>query len=273
MKRNIDLYTSLLLIISLLMSCEVKNLKDIEQDIPVVVWESEEYRANVVLQPLEEKVDDVLVRLFGTKLDADLSVEIEVDPSTTAIEGVEFSIETTQLTIEKGMSHVKVPFVIDSERLEADVEKQVVLNIKTVGAGARNAKTQTTIKLNKILYDVSIWAGDYTFVGDGWTRSASVRATGTPYELVMNSFWGNGIDMLGMVDATDMNNLRFVVPAGTKLDNGWDSQGQWWLKNDLIATLDEDGMIMDFIQFDFVCDDGTEGSFPWCSETCQMVKN
>ncbi|MCU4177223.1 hypothetical protein [Carboxylicivirga sp. N1Y90] len=270
--KQLNIYIIPLLVLIFVWSCDTKDIEDIEQEVPVVVWEADIYRANIILEPYAEKIDPVNVRLFGKSIASDVKVSIEVDAATTAIEGTEFTIESKNLVVVAGSNFVEVPFVIDAQKLEADVEKKVVLNITTV-SGARNSKTTSTVVLNKINYDVSGWAGDYTFEGDGWTRDASVKATGTPYELVMNSFWGNGLDMAGTVDATDLNNLRFIVPAGTKLDNGWDDKGAWWLATDLIATMDEDGKVMDFIQFDYVCDDGTEGSFPWCSGNCTMTMN
>ncbi|MGQ1788166.1 hypothetical protein ACT29I_23735 [Saccharicrinis sp. GN24d3] len=264
----------IILTASFMWSCETDGLFDSEQESSVVMWDAETYKANVIISPLEEKIDVIRLRLFGKKAQQDIAVQIELDPSTTALTGVEFDIQSTDLVIKEGESFVEVPFSIDNEKLEADVEKKVVLNIKTVGTGARNSNGKTTISLNKILYDVSGWEGDYIFEADNgdWTRDASVSATGKPYELVIKNFWGNGLEMEGTVDASDLNNIKFIVPAGTKLDNGWDSKGAWWLKNDLIATLDDENFIMDIIQFDYVTDDGSEGSFPWCSAACKMIK-
>ena len=274
MMKNFKYIFSILFVLIAFAGCEVDDIADITQEEPVVVFENGTYNASIILTETTDNFPVIRLRLFGEKQERDISVAVSIDQAnTTAIIGEEFSLNSTSVTIPAGESYANVDYEIDRNKLEADVNKQVVLSLGNT-SGARGSQMISTINLKKTIIDLNPWAGAYTFEGDGWTRDSEVRlVAGENYKLTLYSFWGNGLEMTGDVDVTDPHNPKLVVPAGTLLDYGWDSRGKWYLENDLIANFDMANMTLVFTQFDYVCDDGSAGSFPWCSGVCNMKKN
>ncbi len=268
------IWTAIIVGLFFLTGCKTDEIEDLKQEMPVVLFENDNYSANVVITEADN-FPEVRLRLFGKKLDHDLTLTVTVDEANTdATIGTEFSLSETNVTIKAGESYAIIPYTIDRDELEADVNKKVKLTVSASGNGIRSTQIATVINLKKTIIDLNPWAGDYTFVGDGWERDSEIKlVAGENYKLLIYSFWGNGIDMEADVDVSDPYNPKVVVSAGTLLDYGWDAQGQWYLRNDLIGVFDKDKMEIVFTQFDYVCDDGTEGSFPWCIETCKLVKN
>uniref|UniRef100_UPI003217C8C9 DUF1735 domain-containing protein n=1 Tax=uncultured Draconibacterium sp. TaxID=1573823 RepID=UPI003217C8C9 len=274
MKKTKILYIAIILIAGFFTGCETDGIDDLEQQEPVVLFDSETYNANIVLTDVD-KIPEIRVRLMGQSLETDINVTVEIDEAnTTAVIGSEFVLEAASVTIKAGESYASVPFSIDRDALEADVNKTVALLIASVAAPARKAETGAELILKKTIIDVSAWLGDYTYVADGWERDMEIRAvSGENYKVILYNFWGNELDMEGTIDISDPYAPKIIVPAGAFLSWGWDEMGDWYLKNDLIGVMDNSKMEIVFTQFDFITDDGTAGSFPWCQETCKMEKN
>lgn len=274
MKTIIKSTLSLLALMPFMWSCQVDEIEDIEQDIPVVAWDRYEYNATLILTNEVNEVPEVKLHLFGSKVEKDVSVTVALNgQETTAKEGVEFTLDATQFTIEEGSHYVTVPYSVDIDKLEQDVEKVIAFDVVSVGAGLRKTVDPVKILVTKRIVDVKKWAGAYKFDADTWDRESSVAAVdGEPYKIILHNFWGNDMDMEGTIDTTDPYHPKVVVPAGTLLSEGWDEQGKWFLKNDLIAEMVNETMTLNFIQFDYVCEGGAEGSFPYCGAYCRMEK-
>lgn len=264
----------LLFILPLFVACEVDGLFDMDQEKPVVVWEKEQSTVKIIKEGSVVEIPTINLRLFGQSISSDLTINIEVDDSnTTAVENVHFTISEKTLVMPSGVNLLEVPIEFNTDAFTSTDPLDIVLKITTVNGDVRNSSTASTITIKPRLLNLKLWEGPYTFVGDGWTREASMTADDNGEDMTMYSFWGNGLDMTGKVVETNPESIKFVVPAGTKLDNGWDDRGAWFLSTDLIGVFDVENRKIDFIQFDYECEDGSTGSFPWCSETCQMVQN
>lgn len=274
MKKRNYLYIALILFAGFLTGCETDGIEDLEQLEPVVVFDNETYNANIVLTDVD-KIPEVRVRLMGQSQEKDISVAVEIDDAnTTAIVGSEFTLDANSVTIKAGESYATVPFSIDRDVLEADVNKTVALRIASVTAPARKAETGAELILKKTIIDVSAWLGDYTYVADGWERDMTISSVaGENYKVILYNFWGNDLNMEATIDISDPYSPKVVVPAGVLLSWGWNDMGDWYLENDLIGVMDNSKMEIVFTQFDYITDDGTTGSFPWCEGTCKMVKN
>ncbi|TRX70511.1 DUF4843 domain-containing protein [Carboxylicivirga sp. M1479] len=264
----------LLFILPLFISCDVDGLLELEQDKSVVIWEKDQSTVKIIKEGSVVDIPTVNLQLFGRSATEDITIQYDVDETkTTATEGLHFTIGQKQLSLEAGAAFIQVPIEYDPEAITSTEPLDIVLNISSIQGDVRNSSASTTITIKPRLLNLEYWSGAYTFLADGWSREASMTALSNGEDMIMYNFWGNGLEMVGKVVETDASSIKFVVPAGTKLDNGWDDRGAWLLDNDLIGVFDTENRLIDFIQFDYICEDGSTGSFPWCEETCQLVQN
>ena len=254
--------------------CETDDIEDLTQINPVVVFDSESYNATIVLTDVDN-IPEIRVRLMGKKQQTDVVVSLEIDAANTTVAvGSEFTLDATTVTIPAGESYAVVPFTIDRDVLEADVSKKVALNIVGVSGSVRKAQSGAELQMKKTIIDVGKWLGEYTYFADGWERDMTISSIeGENYKVNLYNFWGNGLDMEATIDLSDPYTPKVVVAAGALLSWGWNNLGDWYLENDLIGVMDGSKMEIVFTQFDYITDDGTTGSYPWCAETCKMVKN
>lgn len=271
MKAIIKSIVVLVFLSSVTWSCQVDEIKDIEQDIPVVVWEKSESTVKIIKEGSVVEIPSVQLRLFGKSLSNELGVNIEVDKAkTTAVENVHFTISEKTLKLAPGVNLIEVPIEFDTESFTSTDPLDVVLNITTVNGNARNSSGKTTITIKPRLLNLKLWEGDYTFQADGWSCDVKLSALDNGEQMVMNNFWDNGLNMTATVVESDPENIKFVVPAGTMVSEGWDDRGAWNLDTELIGVFNLTNRSIEFIQFDYVCDNGEKGSFPWCAENCRL---
>jgi len=271
MKTIIKSVITILFLGSLTWSCQVDGIKDIEQEMPVVLWEKAENTVKIIKEGAVVEIPSVQLRLFGQSLSSDLTVNIEVDAAkTTAVENVHFTISEKSLVLDPGVNLIQVPIEFDTESFTSTDPLDVVLNITTVSGNARNASGATTITIKPRLLNLKLWEGEYTFLADGWDCTTTLSALDNGEQMVMNNFWDNGLDMTATVIESNPESIKFVVAPGTKISDGWDARGVWYLDTELIGVFDLTNRSIEFIQFDYVCDNGEKGSFPWCEETCKL---
>ncbi|UPT69618.1 MAG: hypothetical protein M0D53_10605 [Flavobacterium sp. JAD_PAG50586_2] len=72
----------------------------------------------------------------GTTSDQDITIPFSVDPSSTAIQGTDYTIDATggNVTIKAGDSFVQLPFTINPAALPGNVPKTIVINLGTPGS-------------------------------------------------------------------------------------------------------------------------------------------
>jgi hypothetical protein len=99
----------------------------------------------------------------GTTSSENISMTISVDPSSTAIAGTEYTINTTAaLTIPAGSDFVQLPITVNPAVLPGNVPKTIVINLTQVSTGnavISDAKKSITITIAKCASDL---AGTYS---------------------------------------------------------------------------------------------------------------
>lgn len=273
--KTLKTYIYLLLILPLLASCEVDGLFDIEQESTVIKLDAEKYSANflVVDGEVTETQDEVAFVTFGKKLPFDVKINISIDQSETTATPDMYELESTSITLPANQSKVILPITYNTESLPNGESVQIVFNIESVDNDLRLHPKPSVITIQKAQFDIAQFIGKYDYMADGWSRDyGEVRRTEDPFKYEMYGFWGVERWMPCHLDISNPDAIKLIFPKGDMLDPGWDDKGAWWFARDCIGVLDYENSIIDYIQFDYVTDDGTTGSFPWCEETCQMVK-
>ncbi|GEM_PF-5801826 len=265
----------LLLILPILAACEVDGLFDIEQETTVIKLDSETYAANflVIDGEVTETQDEVLFVTFGKKLPYDVTINITIDDAETTASPDMYDIESNTVMLPANQSSVALPITYNTESLPNGESVKIVFTINSVDNNLRLHPIPSTITIQKAEFNIAQFIGKYDYLGDGWSRDyGELRRTDDPFVYEMYGFWGVETWMECHLDISNSDAIKLYFPKGDMLDPGWDDRGAWWFARDCIGVLDYENSIIDYIQFDYVCDDGSEGSFPWCEETCQMVR-
>lgn len=180
-----------------------------------------------------ENNEDVYEIEIGTTSANSATVNLEIDPSSTAVEGVDFSISSKSITIESGkfLGNTTITPMVDN--LEIGVPVTVVVNIMSETEGFSQTFTLTILR-------ICIPApGDYTIMmhdsyGDGWQTTDGdsgdgIQVTlddGTVIEVGMCSYWAaSGFDCV----TGDYSNAEATVTIpDTALSADWYFPGDYF---------------------------------------------
>ncbi|MBK3519046.1 DUF4843 domain-containing protein [Carboxylicivirga marina] len=265
----------LLLILPLFASCEVDGLFDIEQESTVIQLDQEKYAANflVVDGEVTETQDEIEFVTFGKKLSYDVKINIAIDQTETTASPDMYELVSTTITLPANSSRVALPITYNTESLPNGESVKIVFKIESVDNNLRLHPKPSVITIQKAQFDIAQFIGKYDYMADGWSRDyGELRRTDDPFVYEMYGFWGVERWMPCNLDISNPEAIKLYFPKGDLLDPGWDDKGAWWFARDCIGVLDYENSLIDYIQFDYVTDDDTTGSFPWCEETCQMVR-
>ncbi|MCT4586608.1 MAG: DUF1735 domain-containing protein [Carboxylicivirga sp.] len=265
----------LLFILPLFAACEMDGLLELDQQSSVIKLDNSAYSANflVVDGEVTETQDKVYFETFGKVLPYDVKINFKIDDTETTASPDMYQIESTSVTLPANQSKVELPITLIPEELPNGDMVKIVFSITSVDNNLRMHPEASTLSIQKAQFDIAQFIGKYDFKGDGWVRDyGELRRTDDPFAYEMYGFWGVETWMPCKLDISNPDAIKLIFPAGDKLSDGWDSKGDWWFARDCIGVLDYENSIIDYIQFDYKTDDGTTGSFPWCEETCQMVK-
>ncbi len=124
----------------------------------------------------------------GYPLSEPVTISIGVASSSTATEGVEFSLGETEFTIPAGEKFATATIQVISENLDSDNPKTVVLEILTSSQTVSD-KNQTAVTLQAIC--PSSLDGNYTYSnGNGRSVTIDVTGPGTYSVSADNAFGG-----------------------------------------------------------------------------------
>ncbi|TAJ14310.1 DUF4843 domain-containing protein [Marinilabiliaceae bacterium JC017] len=255
--------------------CEVEDFSDWTQESTIIRFDEEVYSASFLKVDGEvaEKQDDLAFNVFGKKLDFDVKINFEVVEEGTTAKPDQYEIKSTEMILPAGQTKVVIPIIYHKENLPNGKAVDVMLKIKSVSNNLRLIDTPVKLTMLKGDFNIAQFIGKYDFAGDGWVRDfGELKRTEDPFVYEMYGFWGSKKWMTCKLDISDKNAIKLIIPTGTKLDDGWDEKGAWWFATDCIGVLDYDKSIINYIQFDYKCDNGVTGSFPYCEKTCQMIK-
>jgi hypothetical protein len=121
------------------------------------------------------------INLVGAPINEEITLSIGVDPSSTAVQGVHYRLERTDITIEPHASFVDFPIEILTENLATDETPDLVLNIIEAG----NVKVSTnygSVTLQIRLACASDLAGTYRTVNVGTGGTLNYQVTITEIE-------------------------------------------------------------------------------------------
>lgn len=269
MKRNI--YIWILLLMVAISSCSEKGIEDIDQDQRVLLLKNPVSDMVVTIADNTWEAPELDFRLMGKKLDKDLTITLTVDGEST-ISNDDIVFESTKIVLKSGESYTPIKYTVKKSNFNEGDVKKLKVNVTTDDPNIKVESIDITIKAK--LFDLEYWLGDYNFHGNDWKRDyIKIKPVeGESYKCIIYGFWGAEIDMPAEIDFTDLSNPKFVIKAGVKLSDGWNAQGDWYFKDDLIGVFDKANKKIVFTQFNYITDDGTTGSFPWCANRCEIIK-
>ncbi len=118
----------------------------------------------------------------GTTSSSDITVPFTIDPSSTAIAGVEYTLNTTgnSVTIPAGMDFVQLPITVTPTALPDNLPRTIVINLGTPSSNTvvSDAKRTITITIAKCASDL---AGLYSLQV---TRLDNNAVTNFPNEVI-----------------------------------------------------------------------------------------
>lgn len=91
---------------------------------------------------------DLIAGMDNTRSNPAITVDFEIDPSSTATEGVEYTLTGSQVTIEAGKDFGTIPIDINSANIVVGSPKTIVINLLSTSTGiipARNQKITITL--------------------------------------------------------------------------------------------------------------------------------
>ncbi|MCK0156204.1 hypothetical protein MWU65_03375 [Cellulophaga sp. F20128] len=184
MKKNIFKlsYITAILSVFLMVSCDAI----LEEDItdfgkgPIIVQFSTKSISSNFLQDENNVVYDYIIPIEyqgkdGLPLSEDVTITIGVAASSEATEGVEFSLSETSFTIPAGEKTATASIKVNSENLDSNDPKKLVLEILTSSQTVSD-KNETEIVLQAIC--PSALQGNYTY-SNGTQKDASITVTGS----------------------------------------------------------------------------------------------
>lgn len=191
MKKTINKLALLMLFAITATSCLDEAAVDFGQG-PIITQFSNKEITNNFLQDGTGVVYDYDVAIEyqgqdGLPINEDVTVTIAVDPSTTATEGVEFSLTETEFTIPAGSKTAFATIKVNSANLDALNPLQVVLAI-TSSTQTVSDKNLTAITLQAIC--PSNLAGTYEYQRNGLIATVTEIGPGT-YEVSRDNYFNS----------------------------------------------------------------------------------
>jgi len=100
----------------------------------------------------------------GTPSDEDIVISFSIDPSSTAIQGTEYTISGTSTTLSAGSDFTQIPITVDPSVLPGNTPKTIVINLDSVNSDESviaTSRQQITITIAKCESNL---AGNYNLV-------------------------------------------------------------------------------------------------------------
>ncbi|WP_086476041.1 MULTISPECIES: DUF1735 domain-containing protein [Arenibacter] len=165
----------------------------------------------------------IVVAILGTPQSADITVNLEVDPSTTIASNM-YELSSTSVTIPAGSTGGSVTMKTNTSEMPVGEKLQLVLNIDA-GANTATAGTKLTYQLMRIAFcplenGTADLAGSYASTidlngyGDAITATEvdgklSISGLGVSF---INNFWGEDVIAGGTITAEVAGNGVITIP-------------------------------------------------------------
>jgi len=211
--KNLQKITLALFSIIALFSCVKDDVEDFKSGAHIVGFKrsnSSYIYTSADVNPVQiTEAIDLIGGANGTPSDTPITIQISVDPSSTAIQGTDYTIDAVnnQVTIPAGSDFTMLPITINPSVLPGNLPKTVKVNLTQINSGnavVSDAKKQITITIAKC---ESALAGDYTLqvtrIDNGTVynfSSETITSTGTLGEYVTSSSGPYGDMALGGID-------------------------------------------------------------------------
>ena len=131
----------------------------------------------------DDQVDEELIRinLVGAQIESPVNLLIGVDPSSTAVEGVHFRLNSKEITIPANASFIDVPLEILTGNLGSDEMPDLLLSILDAG------ETKISINYHTLTVEIRLacpsdLAGVYSTVNVGTGGTVNYEVTITELE-------------------------------------------------------------------------------------------
>lgn len=196
---------------------------------------------------LVEVVKPISVVIMGMPQSSPITVELDIDPSTTMTPAM-YTLSATSITIPAGQTSGSVTVSTKAAEMPVDVPLKLVL---TLDAGANNSPSETGIKLtytfNRFPYCplengladlVGTWTGSDAYYGTGFTsvvEGTQLKVSGMA-EAFMDAWWGEPVVAGGSFLMTVNGNGTVNIPrqyifttiyAGDNYDYEVIGTGKW----------------------------------------------
>ncbi|WP_200980200.1 DUF4843 domain-containing protein [Echinicola sp. 20G] len=155
---------------------------------------------------------EIQVNLVGTALNNDVTVNVEVDPSSTAIAGVHYSLPSQSMTIPAGEVVGTFNVEVLTGNISPDEEPDLVLNITDASGVKVSANYSSMTYKMRVICDSDL-AGTYAVV---WDVLIIGDGEGGASQTLTNYSFGNTIEIteagVGVYQLSDMS--FGLYPAG-----------------------------------------------------------
>tara|TARA_R110002033_G_scaffold7347_1_gene27141 strand:+ start:6714 stop:7571 length:858 start_codon:yes stop_codon:yes gene_type:complete len=154
---------------------------------------------------------DIPITIVGGRnvpIDQPVDITISVDPSSTATEGVEYSLVSTTYTIPAGQMFVDAQIQVPTDNLDPFDAKTLVLKIDSSSQGVSESN-KTAVTLQAVCpLDLSGFVGTYTAVNTRFADplTATVALGPVANSLLITNTDGYGDDEVVVVLSTDVVN-------------------------------------------------------------------
>ena len=215
--KNLKKISLALFSIALLFSCVKDDVEDFKSGTHIVGFKnkvSSYIYTGTDVNPVQiSEPIDLIGGGDGTPSDSNIAVQFSIDPSSTAIQGTDYTINATgnQVTIPAGSDFVLLPITINPTALPGNTPRTIKINLTQVSSSnavISDSDKQITITIAKCESDL---AGNYTLqvtrIDNGTVynfSSETITSTGTLGEYVTSSTGPYGpIAFGGLDDLTD----------------------------------------------------------------------
>ncbi len=152
----------------------------------------------------------------GIVLPTDVSVTYTVDPSSTAVEGNEFTLTGSSFTIPGGTTFGNLPIQINTGGLDPDQPTTLVLKLTTTSSNAASVSTINDTFTITFVGCQSFHAGQYS----NPDMPSGANGVGTITELAPNSYRIDAMPFLGFGGVTPVE-IDFQNVCGEIEWTGW----------------------------------------------------
>lgn len=139
-------------------------------------FEQQSVVANFI-QNGEVQTYNIPIQIIGGRnqpINEPITVTISADPSSTAVSGKEYTLETTTYTIPAGQLSVNAQIKVPSDNLEPFDAKKLVLKIDSSSKGVSESNTTEIVLQAVCELDLSGFVGDYTSTTAGVSKTSVV---------------------------------------------------------------------------------------------------